>query len=97
LGFKKRRRFRHGRDHGQKRIGGNGRFSVNSVYYVGGYVRGFPIKSSVIDVVEVGSGGGSIAWLDSQKRLHVGPRRGFDAGPVCYGRGGGEPTSRMQI
>src|SRR5437660_5160635 len=44
----------------------NGRFSVESIYYAGGYVQGFPIKSSVIDIVEVGSGGGSIAWLDPQ-------------------------------
>jgi N-methylhydantoinase A len=71
----------------------NGRFSVNSIYYVGGYVRGFPIKSSVIDIVEVGSGGGSIAWLDAQKRLHVGPQSaGSTPGPVSYGRGGTEPT-----
>lgn len=71
----------------------NGRFSVESVYYVNGYVRGFPIKSSVIDIVEVGSGGGSIAWIDSQKRLHVGPQSaGSMPGPVCYGRGGTEPT-----
>ncbi len=71
----------------------NGRFSVNSLYYVGGYVRGLPIKSSVIDIVEVGSGGGSIAWLDSQKRLHVGPQSaGAAPGPVSYGMGGTEPT-----
>src|SRR5574342_194707 len=71
----------------------NGRFSVNSVYYVNGYVRGFPIKSAVIDIVEVGSGGGSIAWLDSQKRVHVGPQSaGSTPGPVSYGRGGTEPT-----
>jgi N-methylhydantoinase A len=43
--------------------------------------------------VEVGSGGGSIAWLDTQKRLHVGPESaGSTPGPVCYGRGGNEPT-----
>jgi N-methylhydantoinase A len=71
----------------------DGRFSVNSVYYVGGYVKGFPIKSSVMDVVEVGSGGGSTAWLDQQKRLHIGPQSaGSTPGPVCYGRGGKEPT-----
>ena len=71
----------------------NGRFSVNSVYYANGYVKGFPIKSAVIDIVEVGSGGGSIAWIDSQKRLHVGPQSaGSTPGPVCYGRGGMEPT-----
>ena len=71
----------------------DGRFSVDSVYYVGGYVKGFPIKSPVIDIVEVGSGGGSIAWLDDQNRLHVGPQSaGSTPGPVCYGRGGTEPT-----
>jgi N-methylhydantoinase A len=71
----------------------NGRFSVNSVYYANGYVKGFPIKSAVIDIVEVGSGGGSIAWIDSQKRLHVGPQSaGSTPGPVSYGRGGTEPT-----
>jgi N-methylhydantoinase A len=70
-----------------------GRFSVDSIYYAGGYVKGFPIKSSVIDIVEVGSGGGSIAWIDQQNRLHVGPRSsGSTPGPACYGRGGSEPT-----
>lgn len=71
----------------------NGRYSVDSVYYAAGYVQGFPIKSPVIDIVEVGSGGGSIAWLDAQQRLHVGPQSaGSTPGPVCYGRGGTEPT-----
>jgi N-methylhydantoinase A len=71
----------------------NGRFSVDSIYYAGGYVKGFPIKSSVIDIVEVGSGGGSIAWLDVQNRLHVGPKSAGSApGPACYGQGGREPT-----
>ncbi len=71
----------------------DGRFSVAQIYYAGGYVRGFPIKMPVIDIIEVGSGGGSIAWLDSQQRLHVGPRSaGSEPGPVCYGRGGTEPT-----
>ncbi len=70
-----------------------GRFSVDSVYYVNGYVKGFPIKSPVIDIVEVGSGGGSIAWLDDQTRLHVGPESaGSSPGPVCYGQGGTRPT-----
>jgi N-methylhydantoinase A len=70
-----------------------GRFSVDSVYYANGYIKGFPIKSSVIDIVEVGSGGGSIIWLDEQKRLHVGPQSaGSTPGPVCYGRGGEAPT-----
>src|SRR6476660_3548649 len=93
LGFKNVVAFDMGGTTAKSALVENGRFSVNSVYYVGGYVRGFPIKSSVIDVVEVGSGGGSIAWLDSQKRLHVGPQSaGSTPGPVCYGRGGTEPT-----
>lgn len=71
----------------------DGRFSVDSIYYAGGYVKGFPIKSSVINIVEVGSGGGSIAWLDPQNRLSVGPQSaGSTPGPACYGNGGTEPT-----
>ena len=71
----------------------NGRFNVEQVYYAGGYVKGFPIKSPVIDIVEVGSGGGSIAWLDNQTRLHVGPESaGSTPGPACYGRGGERAT-----
>ncbi len=71
----------------------DGRFSVDQIYYAGGYVKGFPIKSPVIDIIEVGSGGGSIAWLDGQNRLHVGPRSAGSApGPACYGQGGAEPT-----
>jgi N-methylhydantoinase A len=71
----------------------DGRFAVETVYYAAGYKYGFPVKSPVIDIVEVGSGGGSVAWIDPQKRLHVGPQSaGSTPGPVCYGRGGDEPT-----
>jgi N-methylhydantoinase A len=71
----------------------NGRFDVKSPYYIGGSERGFPIRGAVLDIVEVGAGGGSIAWLDEQDRLHVGPRSAGSApGPVCYGRGGTDPT-----
>jgi len=71
----------------------SGRFSVEGTYYVGGYVKGVPIRSPVIDIVEVGSGGGSIAWLDPQNRLHVGPESaGSTPGPACYGRGGAQAT-----
>ena len=93
LGFKNVVSFDMGGTTAKCALVENGRFSVNSVYYANGYVRGFPIKSAVIDIVEVGSGGGSIAWLDSQKRLHVGPQSaGSTPGPVSYGRGGTEPT-----
>jgi N-methylhydantoinase A len=70
-----------------------GRFEVKSPYYVGGEERGFPVRHAVIDIVEVGAGGGSIAWLDEQARVRVGPRSAGSApGPVCYGLGGTEPT-----
>jgi N-methylhydantoinase A len=71
----------------------NGHFDVKSPYYIGGNERGFPVRGAVLDIVEVGAGGGSIAWLDEQERLNVGPRSAGSApGPVCYGRGGTEPT-----
>ena len=54
---------------------------------------GYPIRTPVIDLVEIGAGGGSIAWVDSGGILRVGPRSaGADPGPVCYGQGGIEPT-----
>jgi N-methylhydantoinase A len=54
---------------------------------------GYPIRAPVIDLVEIGAGGGSIAWVDSGGLLRVGPRSaGADPGPACYGRGGREPT-----
>ncbi|GLW62678.1 methylhydantoinase [Actinomadura rubrobrunea] len=53
---------------------------------------GVPIKVPAIDLAEVGSGGGSIAWVDAGT-LRVGPRSaGADPGPACYGRGGTLPT-----
>lgn len=71
----------------------NGQFAIDAVYYVGGYDKGFPIKAPVLSIVEVGAGGGSIASVDQQGRLTVGPRSaGSDPGPVSYGRGGQEPT-----
>lgn len=48
---------------------------------------------SILDIVSVGAGGGSIAWLDSRNVPQVGPRSaGSEPGPACYGRGGSEPT-----
>ncbi|MCC5974208.1 MAG: hydantoinase/oxoprolinase family protein [Rubellimicrobium sp.] len=55
---------------------------------------GYPIRTPVIDIVEIGSGGGSIAWLDEGGKLHVGPESaGASPGPVAYGRGGTQPTT----
>lgn len=54
---------------------------------------GYPIKVPVVDIVEIGAGGGSLAWLDAAGALNVGPRSaGADPGPACYGRGGTQPT-----
>ena len=51
------------------------------------------IRAPSIDIAEVGAGGGSVAWLDRAGGLQVGPRSaGAEPGPVCYGRGGTEPT-----
>jgi len=62
-------------------------------YYVGGYASGHPVMLPMIDVVEVGAGGGSIAWLDDVGALKVGPQSaGADPGPICYRGGGNEPT-----
>ena len=61
---------------------------------VGGLsLSGYPVRTPVIDLVEIGAGGGSIAWVDSGGMLRVGPRSaGADPGPVCYRQGGTEPT-----
>jgi N-methylhydantoinase A len=54
---------------------------------------GYPIRVPVVDIVEIGAGGGSIAHLDPVGALRVGPKSaGADPGPACYGKGGREPT-----
>ncbi|MFW6009681.1 MAG: hydantoinase/oxoprolinase family protein [Actinomycetota bacterium] len=58
-----------------------------------GSIGRFPSKIPMIDVVTVGAGGGSIAWISPEGNLKVGPRSaGADPGPMCYGQGGDEPT-----
>jgi len=58
-----------------------------------GRVGRFPVKVPMTDVATVGTGGGSIAWRAADGRLRVGPRSaGADPGPLCYGKGGHEPT-----
>jgi N-methylhydantoinase A len=54
---------------------------------------GYPVRVPVVDIVEIGAGGGSIAWFDDGGALRVGPKSaGAVPGPACYGRGGIEPT-----
>ena len=67
--------------------------SLSPDYFIGGYNEGLAIRIPVLDIVEVGTGGGSIAWLDEGGGLHVGPRSaGAEPGPASYARGGSEPT-----
>ena len=57
------------------------------------YISGHPILVPMIDLVTIGAGGGSIAYIDSAGGFHVGPRSaGAHPGPACYGLGGEEPT-----
>jgi N-methylhydantoinase A len=57
------------------------------------YVSGHPILVPMIDLVSIGAGGGSIAYIDPAGGFHVGPRSaGADPGPACYRKGGQEPT-----
>ena len=67
--------------------------SLSPDYFIGGYNEGLAVRIPVLDIVEVGTGGGSIGWLDEGGGLHVGPRSaGAEPGPASYGRGGTEPT-----
>jgi N-methylhydantoinase A len=79
----------------------NGEYETTPEYEVGGGASanrfmngtGHPIRVPVIDLAEVSAGGGSIAWVDRAGALRVGPRSaGAEPGPVCYARGGTEPT-----
>lgn len=55
---------------------------------------GYPIMIPVVDLVEIGNGGGSIAWVDEFQKLHVGPQSaGAVPGPAAYGKGGSEATT----
>src|SRR5437868_7729103 len=57
-------------------------------------IDGLPIRTPVLDIVSVGAGGGSIAWVDDGGMLRVGPQSaGADPGPACYGTGGTEPAT----
>ena len=78
-----------------------GQYETTAQYEVGGGSSmsrwmngtGHPIRVPVIDLAEVSAGGGSIAWVDRAGALRVGPKSaGADPGPVCYARGGTEPT-----
>jgi N-methylhydantoinase A len=79
----------------------NGHPTVTTDFEVGGELAtgrirrgsGWPVKTPMIDIVEIGAGGGSIAWIDAGGALKVGPlSAGADPGPACYPCGGQVPT-----
>jgi N-methylhydantoinase A len=67
--------------------------NLKPMYTSASMVESYPVKTPMLDIVTVGSGGGSIAWTDPYGQLKVGPQSaGADPGPICYGRGGTKPT-----
>jgi N-methylhydantoinase A len=73
-----------------------GEVTLNTDYQIGRseISAGYPVMVPVVDLVEIGNGGGSIAWVDEFQRLHVGPHSaGAVPGPVSYGAGGIEATT----
>lgn len=71
----------------------DGEITVAQGYYIGSYASGHPVMFPVVDIVEVGAGGGSIAWIDEVGALKLGPQSASSSpGPMCYRRGGTEPT-----
>ena len=74
----------------------DGQLPVTTEYHIERDAKhpGYPIQTAVIDLVEIGQGGGSIASVDAGGRIKVGPRSaGASPGPVAYGRGGKHPTT----
>ncbi|RDD62192.1 hydantoinase/oxoprolinase family protein [Ferruginivarius sediminum] len=56
-------------------------------------IENYPVKTPMLDIVTVGTGGGSLAWVDDYENLKVGPHSsGAVPGPICYRRGGQQPT-----
>jgi N-methylhydantoinase A len=71
----------------------NGAPAIEEGYVIGGEASGQPMQLPVVDIVEVGAGGGSIAWCDEHGGIHVGPQSaGADPGPAAYGKGSTDPV-----
>ena len=73
----------------------SGKMKINTEYHIGRnqFFSGYPVKVPVVDIIEIGAGGGSIAWVDELGSLKVGPQSaGADPGPACQDKGGTEPT-----
>jgi N-methylhydantoinase A len=80
----------------------DGRYTRSAEYEVGAGIhrasrlhkgKGYVLRIPSIDIAEIGAGGGSLVWMDSGGLINVGPRSaGASPGPICYDRGGEEPT-----
>ena len=67
----------------------NGQFKTKNTLFI----ERLPVRAPVVDLVEISGGGGTLAWMDEGGLLHVGPRSaGARPGPICYARGGRQPT-----
>ena len=67
--------------------------AIEEGYVIGHPVSGQPMQLPVVDIIEVGAGGGSIAWVDAIGGIHVGPESaGADPGPAAYGKGSTDPV-----
>ena len=74
----------------------NGEIRITTEYHINRdrKLPGYPIQTPVTELVEIGNGGGSIAWIDEGNRLHVGPQSaGALPGPASYGKGGTRATT----
>lgn len=73
--------------------GGNPALNVNHKLEHSRINPGYPVQVPVVDIVEIGAGGGSIAWIDARGALNMGPESaGSMPGPACYGLGGTKPS-----
>jgi N-methylhydantoinase A len=71
----------------------HGKALTTGAALIGGYNEALPVQIPMIDICEVGTGGGSIASVDKSGELRVGPQSaGAEPGPACYSRGGSRPT-----
>jgi N-methylhydantoinase A len=73
----------------------DGQVRVSTLHHIGKTpaFAGYPVQAPTVEIVEIGAGGGSLAWVDAAGGLHIGPQSaGADPGPACYARGGTEPT-----
>jgi N-methylhydantoinase A len=73
----------------------DGDVTINTDYWLesGPRHEGYPLMVPVVDIIELGAGGGSIGWIDDGSSINVGPQSsGAEPGPACYGHGGTDPT-----